>query len=260
MSLRYTIWLAWLLLVAPPQVVEGGQTVASGGALPLRSVDTLTVSADRPYAYDFTADAAGLLTVAVRSEDSDLWITVTDDVGQAVPGGRADEDIGGDGGAEQLVATLASPGRYRIIVESYGAEPADVEITAAWLPFPAVSVAPDPDGQPTSAMPLAPAIPVQDALDPASGDHWDWFSITLTSAGVLTIIVEAPEGDLVLEHFDASNFREPVTRTDEDMGGITGNESMTVSAEPGVTYYFRVSTAVTLSSESISYRIRVGVM
>ncbi len=101
---------------------------------------------------------------------------------------------------------------------------------------------------------------VQDSLDSTAGDYWDWFSITLTSEAVVTVVVEAPEGDLVLEHFDGDNFREAVTRADEDMGGVRGNETITFRAESGDTYYLRVSTAVALSGDAIPYRIRVGAM
>ena len=260
MHLRYAGWLACLAMTLSLAAVEGGQEAMSGRALPLGSVETFTISSEQPGAYEFTADVAGLLTVAVRNPSSDLWISVTDDVGQTVPDGRSDRDLGGSGGAEQLVVTLATPGRYQVLVDSYDAINTQVELTAAWLPFPSVSVAPDPDGRPTNAMPLGPGTSVQDSLDSTAGDYWDWFSITLSAAAVVTVVVEAPEGDLVLEHFDGDNFREAVTRADEDMGGVRGNETITFRSESGGTYYLRVTTALALSGDAMPYRIRVGAM
>ncbi len=156
MYVRYASVLACLAMTSSVSTVEGGEQTMSGRVLPFGSVETLTISSDQPGAYDFTADAAGLLTVAVRGANGDLWLTVTDDVGQTMPDGRSDRDLGGSGGAEQFVVTLATTGRYQVLVDAYDVISTQVELTAAWLPFPAVSVAPDPDGRPTNAMPLSP--------------------------------------------------------------------------------------------------------
>ena len=76
---------------------------------------------------------------------------------------------------------------------------------------------------------------------------------------MITVITEAPEGDLALEVFEGGNFAEAINRSDQDMQGVAGNESLTIQAAAGQTYYFKVSPVFS-SADAIAYRIRVGIM
>jgi len=228
-------------------------------ALPLGSVTRGQMDSAGAAEYMFSADSAGMLTVAVRGQgDVDLIIVVTDSLGQALPDGRVDSDLGGDTGAEQLVATLRSPGEYRVRVETFGSGSGSFDIGASWMSFPSVAVAADPDGLPTAATVLTPGTPINDSIDPAAGDMWDWFVITADAGSVITVVTSAADGDLALEVFNDGAFGEAVNRSDQDLQGVAGNESITVQASAGQRYYFKVSPV--FSQGRIEYQIRVGVM
>ena len=240
--------------------VTGTADAWSQQQLPLGSViTTMTGGNDNPAVFAFNAETAGVLTVVVRGQgDADLLLDVTDSVGQQLPEGHSDQDLSGDSGAEQVVVTIPMAGDYRIEVGAWGAG-GPFDIAAGWISYPALVREPDPDGLPTDATELVPGTPIDDQIDPPSGDLWDWYKITATSAVWITVLTEAPEGDLVIELYVDGEFGDYENRSDQDLGGVTGNESMTVQAQAGQTYYFKIAPAFE-SGQAIPYRIRVGMM
>lgn len=245
--------VAIVLLAAATPVAQPGT------ALPLGSSVAATVASGSPPAFGLEAETAGLLTVVVQGDGAvDLVIRVADDIGQTLPRGRADVDLGGDTGAELLTVTVGQPGTYQVLVEARPGE-GDFQIAGGWIPFPPVAVEPDPDGRPTGASVLEPGPAVENSLHLPGGDHWDWYAVMPKADRMVTVVVEAPTGDLVLEMFETGNA-EPTIRSDQDLAGVTGNESITAPVASGETRYFRVSSAFANTAEPIPYRIRVGVM
>jgi hypothetical protein len=228
-------------------------------ALPLGQLVDARTGPEAPAAFQFSADSAGFLTVAVRGANQvDLRINVTDDVGFPLPGGSSDQDIDGDYGSEQVTVLLPRAGDYRVYVETFY-EATTLKIGGAWIPYPEGAVEPDPDGHPDSATDLVPGSPIEDTVDGQAGDLMDWYKVTGEANGMVTVIVEAPEGDLALEVFEEGEYRQPLNSSDQDMGGVTGNESLTVPIEAGQTLYFRVYSLFS-SEGNIAYAIRAGVM
>ena len=137
-------------------LVLAATAVAQPGAvLPLGSSIAATTADGAPATFSLEVAEAGLQTVVVVGDGTaDLVIRVADDVGQTLPGGRADGDLGGNTGAERLVVTVGQPGMYQVIVEARS-DGGDFKIASGWIPFPPVAVAPDPDGRPTGAGVLA---------------------------------------------------------------------------------------------------------
>ena len=233
--------------------------VLAAQQLTLGQVTSGATDGNEPAIFTFTAEAAGVLTVVVRGKNEvDLTITVTDSLGQPLPDGNSDRDLGGDVGAEQAAVVIPGAGDYQVRIGTWGGGGL-FDIAAGFVPFPALARAPDPDGLPTAAADLVPGAPIEDQIDPSNGDGWDWFKVTAESAGVITVITEAPEGDLVLEVFAEGEFGEAVNRSDQDMQGVTGNESLTVNAAAGQTFYFKVTPAFE-TADAIPYRIRAGIM
>lgn len=255
---RTTLWAA-AAVAGIALIAAGTVTYASQQQLTLGSIIEGTTGSSGPAVFIFTAETPGVLTVVVRGkDDSDLQIVVADAVGQELPGGRFDVDLRGNVGAEQGATVISAPGEYQVQVHTWSGMGA-FELAASWLEFASLGGPADPDGMPTAAAALMPGTPIDDSINPASGDAWDWFRVTADSAGVITVITEAPVGDLVLEVFREGQFGESVNRSDQDMQGVVGNESLTVQAAAGETYYFKVSPAFE-SGETISYRIRAGIM
>jgi len=218
-----------------------------------------TASDNTPAVFTFNAETPGVLTVVVRgSGDADLQLSIADAVGQALPDGQADQDLGGDSGAEQLATVIRSAGDYQVRVSTWFGS-GNFDIVAGWISYPALGGPADPDGMPTAAAALVPGTPIEDSIGPGAGDAWDWFKVTADGGGVITVLTEAAEGDLVLEVFEEGNFAEAINRSDQDMQGVAGNESLTIQAAAGQTYYFKVSP-VFASGGAITYRIRAGIM
>ena len=213
---------------------------------------------DMPATYRFEAETAGVLTIVVRaSDETDLFLLVTDSDGQALPNGRSDQDLGGDSGAEQFAVTLPRAGSYRIRVETFGGGAGPFKIGVAWLSFPDLSVPADPDGSPGSALRLQVGQDTRtDAIDGEKGDYWDWYVMKLEQSGTLTVATRAQEGDLVLEAFQPDQFTEAMERSDQDLQGNGGNEAVTLVVKAGEEYFFRVS-AFSLGT-SVPYRLQVG--
>jgi len=227
-------------------------------ALQLNQPQRGSTTGDNPAVFTFNAESAGVLTVVLRGDgDADLQLAVADAVGQILPEGQSDMDLGGNMGAEQLAVTVPGAGQYQVRVTMfYGS--GTFEMVAGFISYPALAGPMDPDGMPTAAATLTPGSPIQDSIDPASGDAWDWFKVTVDSAAAITVITSADEGDLALEVFEEGNYAEAINRSDQDMQGVAGNESLTIQASPGQTYYFKVSPV--FGNEAVSYTIRVGIM
>lgn len=248
-------------------IVAGGllwiHTVASQDLhaqwLPIGSVTDGTTSSENTATFQFNAETPGILTVVVRSTDeTDLVLVVTDGDGQTLPDGRSDRDLHGDSGAEQFAVTLTRAGMYRVRIEPFSSGLASFRIGASWLGFPELEEPADPDGTPSTARSITiQQDPIRDALDPASGDHWDWYALRADRAGLLTVATRAGEGDLVLEAFTEGNFGESTERSDQDLQEVAGNEALTLSVSPGQMLYFRVSMFGT-SDSPISYRLSIG--
>jgi hypothetical protein len=256
--------LAGLLVVGSVGVASAQEGAGAAGtktklsALPMgQAAQGSTKSEGASYA--FKADAAGVLTVAIRGEgEADLVLLVTDEDGQTVQNGRSDQDLGGKRGAEQLAVTIPYPGDYIVRVDLSGGDGAKFAIGASWLALPQAARQPDPDGRPRSANALDVGKAVSDTVDAASGDLWDWYAVQIQAPGTLTVLTKAPEGDLVLEAFHDGNFREPAERSDQDMQEVKGNESISMHVEAGQTIFFRVSSL--FSGGPIPYKITSGLI
>ncbi|KPJ92288.1 MAG: hypothetical protein AMS18_07720 [Gemmatimonas sp. SG8_17] len=228
--------------------------------LELGRVINASTSDENVAALTFRAKSAGVLTVVVRSTDeSDLILVVTDADGQQLPEGRSDQDIGGDNGAEQLAVTIPRTGTYVVRVETFLSGSADFKIGASWLAFADLEVAADPDGSPSTAIPIsAGQQTISESINGALGDYWDWFVFSADGAGTLTVATRADEGDLVLEAFRENEFSEALERSDQDLQGINGNEALTLLVAAGQKLYFKVSSFS--EGASVPYRLQIGFM
>lgn len=254
---RYT--MTAIVAVAALTLVSVLPALAAQQALQLNQPQRGTAGDSTPAVFTFSADSAGILTVVVRGQgDTDLTLAVADAVGQTLPEGQSDQDLGGDSGAEQLAVVVPGAGDYQVRVGTWFGS-GGFEMVAGWISYPALAGPTDPDSMPTQAAALTPGSPIEDSIDPGAGDAWDWFKVTVDSDAAITVITDAPEGDLALEVFEEGNFAEAVNRSDQDMQGVAGNESLTIQAQAGQTYYFKVSPVFS-GGERVSYRIRVGVM
>ncbi len=72
-------------------------------------------------------------------------------------------------------------------------------------------------------------------------------------------MVRAPEGDLRLDAFVRPNVRTPVQQSDDDQGGIPGNESVARPVREGDVVLVRVS-AVFLQGDRSAYRLLTAVV
>lgn len=208
--------------------------------------------------FAFRSASAGILTVAVRSaSESDLVLVVTDMDGQPLPNGRSDQDVGGDTGAEQFAVTIPRADDYQVRVETFGSGDATFQIGASWLGFPSLETPADPNGSPRSAtrLPMEQQT-LDEALDGAAGDYWDWFALSTSRSGTLTVATRAEDGDLVLEAFREGAYAEPMERSDQDLQESGGNEALTLSVRAGETLYFKVSAFG--GATTVAYRLQVG--
>lgn len=224
--------------------------------LPMGTPADATLGADGSAVFDFQADGAGLLSVSVyTSGDADLYLTLADEYGQSLA--SSDSDLGSHMGSEVLSAPIRIPGPYQVVVHSRGGG-AGFRILGAWLPTPGMELPADPDGNPGDATQLTVGTPHSDSIDPDSADGWDWFSVTVADGGLVSVVVEAPEGDLALELYRDGHFGEAAERSDQDLEDVSGNEAITVRAQAGETLYFKVLPV--FGNQAIAYTIRVGVM
>lgn len=224
--------------------------------LPMGTPTKGSVSDERPAIFSTTIASAGLLAVALTSEttDADLVLIVCDEDGQLVGSdGRSDRDHQGNRGHEYVSVLLPEAGTYLVVVElSSGSGKAAFSLSGAFAPAPALASAnPDADGRPSRATAVTVGKPLDDSL--GGGDTWDWFAVRAESAGTLTILTKAPEGDLKLEAYNEGNYRTAVAQSDQDLQGTKGNESLNLEVEAGQTIYVRVSTFFA-GSDAVPYR------
>ncbi len=252
------LFLMALAPAASAQQLQAGRVI---GATTSANPNVVTTFA-------FQAESAGVLTVVVRSiDETDLVLSVTDADGQPLPDARSGQDLGGDSGAEQLAVTLPRAGWYQVRVEPNSMGVAAFRIGASWLPFADLEFPVDPDGSPSTAIPLPPEQQTHhDSLDEVMGDYWDWFVIVPDRAGTLTVVTRmallpgallvAEEGDLVLQAFEEDSYAEAWESSDQDLQGVLGHEALTLSVVPGEPIYFRVWAYS--SSDPINYRLLVS--
>ena len=229
-------------------------------SLPVGNTTTGTTNSEAVAAFEFQAGSAGVLTVVIRAAgQTDLVLMVTDRDGQVLPDGESDQDLGGNSGAEQVAVTIPRRGTYFVRVRPFSMGQAKFSIGASWLEFPELEQPPDPDGAPSSASRMTVGEPIDDSIDGSVADHWDWFSITIKQAGLLTVATRAPAGDLVLEAFNDGEFMESTERSDQDLQSVSGNEAITLSVLEGQTLYFKVS-AFSFAEGPIAYRLSAGLI
>ena len=186
---------------------------------------TARAADDAPAEFRFAAETAGFLTVVVRGTDNaDLSIAVTDDIGQLLPQGEVDLNLGGDQGAEQLTITVPNPGDYGVHIRTWSGSGA-FRIASAW------DRVPRRPGSPRSGR----------ETNHGHGHH------------------RSADGDLVIEVFREGAYGEAIGRSDQDMDGVAGNESLTARIEAGGTVHFKVASLFD-SADRIAYNIRAGVL
>jgi hypothetical protein len=238
---------------------------AAQTALPLDQTQAGVSFAGAATDYRFQAAGAGFLSVVVRgtTEGADLVLSVMDAEHQTLWNGRSDQDLGGDLSAEQLMVPIPSEGFYVVTVEGpYSSETVSFDIAATFLATEMAESKPDPDGKPSQARPLEIGSNHEDEIDPPSGDGWDWYSLTATARGVLTVLTratDADEGDVKLELFTEDSYREAAQESDQDQDGVFTNESVNVDVIEGQTVYVRVSPALSNGGRA-AYRIASGLI
>lgn len=253
--MRNALKMVSMALVSVPIVLVGFASAQDVSDLPLGEMTSAQLAAGDGTTFRFVAETSGLLTVMVHAEDIDLFVEISDAIGQPVEDGRADLDVFGNTGTEHLSRPLRRPGEYQVRVGSFMEEVGEFTIGASWLPVAAIEVAPDPDGSPDGATELVPGTPVDGALDSGSGDAADWYVVEATADIVLTVITEGPD-DVFLEAYNEGEFNSYADRSDQDLQGSGGNESVTVRLRAGEKAYFKVMPF----SGSVQYSIRAGVM
>ncbi|MEQ8328939.1 MAG: hypothetical protein RH859_00605 [Longimicrobiales bacterium] len=227
--------------------------------LPMGGTTLGTLGMTGEVAYRVTVDGAGFLTVVARSPGDDLRLRVTDEEGQTLPGGEMDGDHGGDVGAEQAVVVLPRAGTYHVFVGTFGGGSGPFSVGGSFLASDLAARAEDPDGRPSLAQSIEPGADHNDSIDPAAGDPWDWFRITSEAGGILTVLTRAAEGDLRLEIYEEGSYREPLDSSDQDEGGVLGNESISVDLAPGQVIYVRVGPSMG-GGGRVDYRLASGLI
>lgn len=224
-------------------VAYGASASAQNPAqLPVGKTTAGQATEAQPGTFRFTAPAAGVLTVAVSAE-SDVSLAVTDVDGQALPNGTADGDLFGNVGNEQLTVTLPEAGEYRVQVRLVEGRSTKFQIGAGWIAMTAFARASDPDRRPSMAASLDVGQSREDALNAASGDSWDWFTVTPKTAGTLTVILRSVNDsspDLAIELYTAKDMATPAVRSDDDQQGNTTNESASVDVAAGEKVFIKV--------------------
>jgi hypothetical protein len=249
------------LTIAAFLAVLAASSVQAQDPLPLDEMGEGTTTPEVPAKFVFNAPSAGVLTTAVRTAGgSDLVLYVCDEDGQPLPNGHSDADLDGVG-TEQVATTLPGAGDYLVIVvvRGWGAEETQFRVGGTWLAIPG-DEAPndDSDGRPSAAQELEVGGNIEDSINRQAGDPWDWFVVTPGEAGSLTVVTRAPEGDLKLEYFASDRYYTAEERSDQDLGGTAGNESLSLQVEAGTTYYFRISAVY--GDDQIDYKISAGLI
>jgi len=233
---------------------------AQATPLPIGTRGQGSTDAVTPARFSFSPTATGLLTIAVSST-VDLGIRVTDVDGQVLPGGDGDIDYAGKPGLEFLTVPLSVVEKVTVEVSSVGGEAGDFTITAGFAAEPAFAVPADPDRRPSLAQALTVGESHRDALDPNSGDRWDWYTITAQEDGSLVFVTrtdgDGDPGDIALELYLGDDFSMPTTQSDNDLQDVATNESVTVNVRKGDTVYLKVISLFD-SADSFGYRVSVG--
>ena len=224
--------------------------------LPLGEEIESTTTSAAVASYAFTAESSGVLTVVVRA-NNDVVINVVDGFGRQIDGGYFDTDYGGDTGAEQAAIIIGGAGDYQVRIEPLAGD-ADFVLATSWLPMALVArtlprpSAPDPQGSPEDSIHMGIGKIYRGSIHDASGDVQDWFRIEAARNGVLNVSTRTRSSDVVLEYYQDGNYGSSLERSDQDLHGDTGNESITVSVREGGVYYF----VVTAYSSDAEYSVR----
>ncbi len=229
-------------------------------ALPIGTSARGTTTNEIPATFRHTVASAGVLTV-VATSGSDISLAVADEDGQPVSGGIADRDHGGNVGNEFVTVTLPEAGTYLVEVRTWDSDsPAAFEVSASFIASAAFGGLPDPDRRPSRANELKVGESRNDTVNAEEGDNWDWFAITADRTGTLVVMTRVAgedAGDLAIEAYLGDNYREPTIRSDQDLQGNLGNESVTVDVKQGDVLRIKVEQ-LSMSGASISYRISAG--
>jgi hypothetical protein len=210
-----------------------------------------------PAEYAVVAKSAGVLSVAVQGS-GDIALQLVDEDGQVLPEGSTDRDLNGSEGTELLSTTITEPGAYRLRVRASG-NGSTFQIAGSFLAFPAFQRPGDPDRRPASAKALQVGKAVEDGLDPAAGDNWDWWVLKSAQAGTLTVVTrqvgtgDAP--DIVLEVYTEGDYATAKDRSDQDLQSNSANESATVQVAAGQAVHVKVLSNF---SRAAKYRLSSG--
>jgi hypothetical protein len=211
-------------------------------ALPIGKPEPGKAGDNAPATYVFKAATAGVLTVAVVG-DGDVEIAISDEDGQALPNGVADDDLFGSTGTEQATVTLTEPGGYRVQVRVVDGGNSKFQIGASFISMPALARPSDPDRRPGQARALEIGKSHEDSIDTGAGDPWDWFVYTPAQAGTLAIIlrpVSKESFDLTLETYTGGDFTKATASSDQDLQGHAANESISIDVTAGQKIYVKV--------------------
>lgn len=223
--------------------------------LPLGQTQHGSADTDAATVYRVSVDSPGVLTVAVRSDQGfDLGVEIADVDGQTLPDGYGDFDDFGKMGDEQVAATLGAAGDYLVYVMAYEQQ-AGYVIGATFLPMPEAALPEDPHGRPGTAAPMEVGRKTGGTIRPARGDHYDWYVITPTRNGVMTIYTRGDD-NVVLEAYEPGEYREAIAWADETDQTAGGNESISLDVHENEPLYVRVSTY----AESADYVITAGMV
>lgn len=225
---------------------------STSGAQELTLGETIEGSTGNPTiaAYTFTAESPGVLTVVVRAT-GDVVINVADQFGQSIEDGYVDTDYYGNSGAEQGAIVIGRAGDYQVRIEPLSGS-ADFVMAASWLPFDAVARPPDPQGSAEESIHMGIGKIYNGLIREALGDRQDWYRVEASRDGVLNVATRTRSSDVVLEYYQDGNFGSSMERSDQDLGGDGGRESITLHVRAGTVYYF----VVTAFSSDAEYSIR----
>lgn len=228
--------------------------------LPLGKLDNGQVVEGTPVLYQFRAETAGVLSVAVKG-GADLALSVIDADGQQIPDGSSDRDLFGSNGTEQMIVTIGEAGTYRVQVRLLDGSSSKFEVGASWIPMASLARPGDPDRRPSLAKELEIGRAQEDQLAADSGDFWDWYVVTPKTGGTLTVVlrpVADSKVDLALELYSAAELAKPIVRSDDDLQGNSANESATIDVTAGQKVYVKVLGAT--SEPNGRYRLATSLI
>jgi len=243
-----TLLLVMILAAVLFGVIQ--QRIRFGDPLPVRTEGV--TNGLFPATFRFKAEGPGLLTVAARAKyGEDLVIDVKSD-GLALTDGHLDVDYDGDRGAEQGAIVIPSKGDYTVTVSPLGGGPqlAEYTLVTAFIPF-AAAAGPQALGlSDATVLTLGKTIP--GAILPRR--HGTLFRFTPQASGAVTISTGNSSADIVLTAY-RNDLHSQIGRSDQDLGGNTGNEAITLNAVPGNTYYVMVTPFGGRTTSGINFQI-----